>query len=70
MAQLIQDSATLKIKYSAFIDGEDKIYTKSFSNVKESASADALNEVANALQGLHKHTMDSNYLVKTYLIEE
>ncbi|MBQ3422219.1 MAG: DUF1659 domain-containing protein [Romboutsia sp.] len=69
MYELIQTSATLKIKYSTFIDGENKIYTKSFSNVKEDASAEALGEVADALQGLHKHDKDSNYLVKTFLIE-
>ena len=69
MYELIQTSATLKIKYSAFIDGQEKIYTKSFSNVKEDASAEALGEVASALQGLHKHNEDSNYLVKTFIIE-
>lgn len=70
MYDLIQDSATLKIKYSGTdMEGNLKVYSKSFSNVKEDASAEALGEVANALQGLHKYDIDSNWLIKTFLIE-
>jgi hypothetical protein len=61
MAHAIMTSSKLQIRFEVGIDGDGKpIYkTKSYTNVKESATADQLYPVAEALASLSNNTLDS-----------
>lgn len=72
MAKLTYMTGSLKLKLNQGLDhmtGEDKIITKSFSNVKESASADDMIAVATAISGLQKHDHFETQVAKNYLID-
>ena len=71
MANLTYMTGSLKLKINKGLDhntGEDKIITKSFSNVKESASADDMEAVALAIGGLQKDDHYETQVAKNYLI--
>ena len=71
MANLTYMTGSLKLKLNQGLDpmtGEDKIVTKSFSNVKESASADDMEAVALAIGGLQKHDHYETQVAKSYII--
>ena len=61
MAQAIMTSSKLQVRYEVRIgEGGKPIYkTKSYANVKESATADQLYPVAEALQSLSDYPLDS-----------
>ena len=46
-------------------NGTEKMKSKTFSNVRENASADNLNAVAEALASLQKYTLHETYQVIT-----
>ena len=61
-------SLKLKINQGLDLDGKDIIVTKSFSNVKESATADDMEAVALAIGGLQKHDHYETQVAKNYII--
>ena len=67
MANLTYVTGSLKLKINKGLD-EDIIVTKSFSNVKESASADDMIAVATAISGLQKHDHFETQVAKNYII--
>ena len=72
MANLTYMTGSLKLKLNQGLDpitGEDKIVTKSFSNVKESASADDMEAVALAIGGLQTHDHYETQVAKSYMIQ-
>ena len=68
MATLMYNTGSLKLKINKGLD-EDMIVTKSFSNVKESASADDMEAVALAIGGLQKDDHYETQVARNYLIE-
>ena len=62
-------SLKLKINQGLDLDGKDIIVTKSFSNVKESATADDMEAVALAIGGLQKHDHYETQVAKNYTIQ-
>ena len=68
MATLMYNTGSLKLKINKGLD-EDIIVTKSFSNVKESASADDMEAVATAIGGLQTHDHYETQVAKNYLID-
>ena len=46
-------------------NGTEKMKSKTFSNVRENASADNLNAVAEALASLQKYSLEETYQVIT-----
>ena len=70
MANLTYMTGSLKLKINQGLDleGKDIIVTKSFSNVKESATADDMEAVANAIGGLQKHDHYETQVAKNYII--
>ena len=68
MATLMYNTGSLKLKINKGLD-EDMIVTKSFSNVKESASADDMEAVALAIGGLQKHDHYETQVAKNYTIQ-
>ena len=71
MATLMYNTGSLKLKINKGLDlsGKDIIVTKSFSNVKESASADDMIAVATAIGGLQQHDHYETQVAKNYLID-
>lgn len=71
MAKLTYITGSLKLKINKGLDlnGKDIIVTKSFSNVKESASADDMEAVATAIGGLQTHDHYETQVAKNYLID-
>ena len=71
MANFVEMGASLKLKLNKGLDlnGKDMIATKSFSNLKESASADDVLAVAEALAGLQKHDHYETRVSRDYVIE-
>ena len=71
MANLTYITGSLKLKINKGLDlnGKDIIITKSFSNVKESASADDMEAVALAIGGLQKDDHYETQVARNYLIE-
>lgn len=71
MATLMYNTGSLKLKINKGLDlnGKDIIVTKSFSNVKESASADDMEAVALAIGGLQKHDHYETQVAKNYTIQ-
>ena len=72
MANLTYITGSLKLKLNKGLDhntGKDLIATKSFSNVKESASADDMEAVALAIGGLQKHDHYETQVAKNYTIQ-
>lgn len=71
MAKLTYLTGSLKLKLSKGLDINDKemIVTKSFSNVKESASVDDMEAVATAIGGLQTHDHYETQVAKNYLID-
>ena len=72
MANLTYMTGSLKLKLNQGLDhmtGEDKIITKSFSNVKESASADDMEAVALAIGGLQKDDHYETQVARSYTIQ-
>ena len=68
MANLTYITGSLKLKINKGLD-EEIIVTKSFSNVKESASADDMAAVATAIGGLQKHDHYETQVTKSYLVQ-
>lgn len=68
MAKLTYLTGSLKLKINKGLD-EEMIVTKSFSNVKESASADDMEAVATAIGGLQTHDHYETQVAKNYLID-
>lgn len=68
MANLMYNTGSLKLKINKGLD-EEMIVTKSFSNVKESASADDMIAVATAIGGLQTHDHYETQVAKNYLID-
>ena len=68
MATLMYNTGSLKLKINKGLD-EEMIVTKSFSNVKESASADDMEAVATAIGGLQQHDHYETQVAKNYLID-
>lgn len=68
MAKLTYITGSLKLKINKGLD-EEMIVTKSFSNVKESASADDMEAVATAIGGLQTHDHYETQVAKNYLID-
>ena len=68
MANLTYITGSLKLKINKGLD-EDIIVTKSFSNVKESASADDMEAVALAIGGLQTHDHYEIPVAKSYMIQ-
>lgn len=68
MAKLTYITGSLKLKINKGLD-EEMIVTKSFSNVKESASADDMEAVATAIGGLQTHDHFETQVAKNYLID-
>ena len=72
MANLTYMTGSLKLKINKGLDhntGEDKIITKSFSNVKESASADDMEAVALAIGSLQKDDHYETQVTRSYTIQ-
>lgn len=71
MATLMYNTGSLKLKINKGLDLNDKeiIVTKSFSNVKESASADDMEAVATAIGGLQKDDHYETQVAKNYTIQ-
>ena len=72
MANLTYMTGSLKLKINKGLDhntGEDKIITKSFSNVKESASADDMEAVATAIGSLQKDDHYETQVTRSYTIQ-
>ena len=68
MAKLTYLTGSLKLKINKGLD-EEMIVTKSFSNVKESATADDMIAVATAIGGLQSHDHFETQVAKNYLID-
>lgn len=71
MANLTYMTGSLKLKINKGLDdktGKDLIVTKSFSNVKESASADDMEAVALAIGGLQKDDHYETQVARSYII--
>ena len=68
MATLMYNTGSLKLKINKGLD-EDIIVTKSFSNVKESASADDMEAVALAIGGLQKDDHYETQVTRSYTIQ-
>ena len=68
MAKLTYNTGSLKLKINKGLD-EEMIVTKSFSNVKESASADDMEAVATAIGGLQKHDHFETQVARSYIID-
>ena len=68
MFVLLGNLFSLKLKINKGLD-EEMIVTKSFSNVKESASADDMEAVATAIGGLQTHDHFETQVAKNYLID-
>ena len=68
MAKLTYLTGSLKLKINKGLD-EEMIVTKSFSNVKESASADDMEAVATAIGGLQTHDHYETQVAKNYTIQ-
>ena len=68
MAKLTYLTGSLKLKINKGLD-EDIIVTKSFSNVKESASADDMEAVALAIGGLQKDDHYETQVTRSYTIQ-
>lgn len=71
MAKLTYMTGSLKLKLSKGLDINDNeiVVTKSFSNVKESATADDMIAVATAIGGLQQHDHYETQVAKNYLID-
>ena len=71
MATLMYNTGSLKLKINKGLDlnGKDIIVTKSFSNVKESASADDMEAVALAIGGLQKDDHYETQVTRSYTIQ-
>lgn len=71
MATLMYNTGSLKLKINKGLDlnGKDIIVTKSFSNVKESASADDMEAVALAIGGLQKDDHYETQVARNYTIQ-
>ena len=71
MAKLTYLTGSLKLKINKGLDleGKEMIVTKSFSNVKESASVDDMEAVATAIGGLQTHDHFETQVAKNYLID-
>ena len=59
MATEIKNASSLKLQFNKGLDsnGKDVIGSKTFSNLKESSSADDILAVANAIGELQKHDL-------------
>ena len=68
MANLTYITGSLKLKINKGLD-EEIIVTKSFSNVKESASADDMEAVALAIGGLQKDDHYETQVTRSYTIQ-
>lgn len=68
MATLMYNTGSLKLKINQGLDDEI-IVTKSFSNVKESATADDMEAVALAIGGLQKHDHYETQVTRSYTIQ-
>ena len=70
MATLMYNTGSLKLKINKGLDlnGKDIIATKSFSNVKESASADDMEAVATAIGSLQKDDHYETQIARSYII--
>lgn len=70
MANLTYMTGSLKLKINKGLDINDKeiIVTKSFSNVRESASADDMEAVALAIGGLQKDDHYETQIARSYII--
>ena len=71
MAQFVENGASLKLKLNKGldIDGKEMVATKSFSNLKESASADDVLAVAEAIGGLQQYDHYETRVSKEYIVE-
>ena len=67
MATLMYNTGSLKLKINKGLD-EDIIVTKSFSNVKESASAEDMEAVATAIGSLQKDDHYETQVTRSYII--
>ena len=70
MANLTYMTGSLKLKINKGLDINDNeiIVTKSFSNVRESASAEDMEAVALAIGGLQKDDHYETQVTKSYVI--
>ena len=70
MANLTYITGSLKLKINKGLDINDNeiIVTKSFSNVRESASAEDMEAVALAIGGLQKDDHYETQVTKSYVI--
>lgn len=70
MATLMYNTGSLKLKINKGLNGDKEIIaTKSFSNVKESASADDMEAVALAIGGLQKDDHYETQVTRSYTIQ-
>lgn len=69
---VIKNPSTLKMTLSCGTDnsGKEIRKTKSFGNVKATASDDAIYEVANSLASLQEHTLTDIYRVDNSTLAE
>ena len=70
MANLTYMTGSLKLKINKGLDINDKdiIVTKSFSNVRESASAEDMEAVATAIGSLQKDDHYETQIARSYII--
>lgn len=70
MANLTYMTGSLKLKINKGLDINDKeiIVTKSFSNVRESASAEDMEAVATAIGSLQKDDHYETQVTRSYVI--
>ena len=72
MATLMYNTGSLKLKLNKGLDhntGKDMIVTKSFSNVKEGASAEDMEAVATAIGSLQKDDHYETQVTRSYTIQ-
>lgn len=71
MANFVEMGASLKLKLNRGLDlnGKEMVGTKTFSNLKESASADDVLAVAEALSGLQQHDHYETRVTREFIIE-
>ena len=71
MATLMYNTGSLKLKINKGLDlnGKDIIVTKSFSNVRESASAEDMEAVATAIGSLQKDDHYETQVTRSYTIQ-
>ena len=71
MANLTYMTGSLKLKINKGLDINDKdiIVTKSFSNVRESASAEDMEAVATAIGSLQKDDHYETQVTRSYTIQ-